>query len=67
MGPGPGKPGLPGTPGNPRPAGPPGPLEPPGTPVPQGSIDHRDPQDLWILGPPETSGLQDLWEISSTV
>ena len=28
---------------------------------------HRDPQDLLTLGPPGTSGSQDLWEITSTI
>ena len=30
-------------------------------------MDPRDPQDLWILGPPGTSRPQEPWEITSTV
>ena len=41
--------------------------ETPGPLVPQNPIEHRDPQDLWTLGPPGTSEPQNPWEITSTV
>ena len=44
-----------------------GPSGPLGLPIPQDPMDPRDSQSIWTLGPPETSGPQNRWEITSTI